>query len=234
MNKVDIFSHLNYQIEVYDTVTSTQDVCLERAEGSENKVIVGINQSQGRGTRNRNWNSSVGGLWFSFSQIHSNPEELPTIISVALHKTLSKYAPEVSIKWFNDIYLKDKKLAGILCETHHTKQNITICGVGININNSVADSQNSIALKEILGKEIDITTILKLFLQNLKETLELSFYDIKTYFKQDNYSIGKILTINKKMYTIISILDDLSLELQDEDDIISTLSWEEYYQKSLN
>jgi len=53
------------------------------------------------------------------------------------------------IKWPNDIYVKDQKIAGILIENSIRSSRIseTIIGVGLNVNQTVFDGVNATSLK---------------------------------------------------------------------------------------
>lgn len=66
---------------------------------------------------------------------------------------------EVTVKWPNDIYWKDKKLAGILIENNLLGGRIasSIVGVGLNVNQEVftSNAPNPISLKQITGCEWD-------------------------------------------------------------------------------
>ena len=66
----------------------------------------------------------------------------------------------LSIKWPNDIYFEDKKVAGILVENAIIGNEVkySIAGIGLNLNQTkfVSDAPNPVSLKQITGKEYDI------------------------------------------------------------------------------
>jgi BirA family biotin operon repressor/biotin-[acetyl-CoA-carboxylase] ligase len=72
---------------------------------------------------------------------------------------------EVTIKWPNDIYCGDKKLAGILIENMLLGRYISnsIVGIGINVNqtNWRSDAPNPISLSQILGHEVEREALLE-------------------------------------------------------------------------
>ncbi len=86
-------------------------------------------------------------------------------ISVSLLKILSHYVnmEKLWVKWPNDIYYDDKKIAGILIENTIVGISLkkTIIGVGLNINQSNFNSSapNPISLYQILDKEINVKEI---------------------------------------------------------------------------
>ena len=87
------------------------------------------------------------------------------IISLAIKEELDTYTTDISIKWPNDIYWKEKKICGMLIENDLMGRNISqsIAGIGININQETFHSfaPNPVSLRQITGKEFDLFEILK-------------------------------------------------------------------------
>lgn len=82
-------------------------------------------------------------LWFF--QSFWKPDQqflISQIVSLAIKEELDTYTTDISIKWPNDIYWKDKKICGMLIENDLMGRNISqsIAGVGININQEVFHS----------------------------------------------------------------------------------------------
>ena len=112
-------------------------------------VICAWRQSAGTGQHGRSFTSPRGGLYFSV--IASPPlvqSDFPLItlaVGLACREVLSAMCRiDISIKWPNDLYITNKKVAGILCETvphlvDAAFQPVVIIGVGINVNNSIID-----------------------------------------------------------------------------------------------
>ena len=128
-------------------------------------------QTAGRGQGSNHWESENGkNLLFS---ILCHPVWVPItsqfIISeaeaIALHDALSVYTDDITIKWPNDIYWKDKKISGTIIENSLHGGHIKDCiiGTGININQTEfkSDAPNPVSLYQIIGKETDRMTILK-------------------------------------------------------------------------
>lgn len=99
------------------------------------------------------------------------------VVSLALAKVLKQHLNEVKIKWPNDIYVGEKKIAGILIE--NTVKGITldssIVGVGVNVNQEHfhSDAPNPVSMKQLLKKDFDLQDILKAFLLRLENYLEV-------------------------------------------------------------
>jgi BirA family transcriptional regulator, biotin operon repressor / biotin---[acetyl-CoA-carboxylase] ligase len=135
----------------FDQIDSTNRIAKElliKGKPSGTVVHAGM-QSAGKGQYGRTFNSPPGGLYFSLllkpnlDQAHLPLVTLATGLACrdVLH---SSFSIQPQIKWPNDIYLNDKKLAGILCEnlgTHAGKDTCAnvVIGVGLNINNTTED-----------------------------------------------------------------------------------------------
>ena len=142
-----------------------------------NIAVVADYQTAGRGCGTNRWESERGkNLLFSLL-IH--PEDLPAnkqfqismAISLAIVDALGQLVGDLSIKWPNDIYWRNGKLAGILIE-NTLKGNLikeSIIGVGLNVNQREfhSDAPNPVSLWQITGQETDREQLLKDILQRL-------------------------------------------------------------------
>jgi BirA family biotin operon repressor/biotin-[acetyl-CoA-carboxylase] ligase len=141
-------------------------------------------QTQGKGLGSNKWVSHKGqNILISFlfqppitiqNQFYFNQ-----YFSIAIFTFLSRYLENLSIKWPNDIYVGNKKIAGILIEHSIQGSNLqcTIAGVGININQTCFDPTvlNPTSLAQITGKEFDIKTLIS----ELVGVLEAQYHLIK-------------------------------------------------------
>lgn len=115
-------------------------------------VCVAEYQSAGRGRRGRTWVSPYGhhlyfSLFWTFPQGMAQAMGLSLVVACALVEVLKSFGVEnIGVKWPNDIYLDNKKLAGILIEMsgQADSQCQLIIGVGVNM-----------AMSEEQGKGID-------------------------------------------------------------------------------
>lgn len=147
----------------FDKINSTNDYLKEHINEFENYDIVSAKiQTLGRGRRGNTWLSSEGMAMFSFlleNKYNLNIKDytkLPMIAGIAVLNTLKKISNEnFTFKWTNDIYYKDKKIAGILVEKNNNK---FIIGIGININNKIPKDIENIAIS--LGKNYNIDEII--------------------------------------------------------------------------
>jgi BirA family biotin operon repressor/biotin-[acetyl-CoA-carboxylase] ligase len=94
-------------------------------------------------------------------------------VSVAVRRIVGE---DFTIKWPNDIYWKDKKVAGILIENAIVGSEVkySIAGIGLNVNQTEfqSDAPNPISLKQITGKEYNIDELMKKLYEEVQRTLE--------------------------------------------------------------
>jgi BirA family biotin operon repressor/biotin-[acetyl-CoA-carboxylase] ligase len=162
------------------------DVCRELAvSGAEEfTIVVADEQTKGRGRVGREWFSPPGqSLYLS---VLLRPTLLPSqlnwitmiaalaIVDVLNHQMQSATChARVSLKWFNDVLLNGKKIAGILVESSFTHSSVdyAVLGIGINVNTDFTHSPVDIqtkatSLKNECGVEVDREEILQALLSN--------------------------------------------------------------------
>ena len=164
-------------------------------------------QTAGKGQTGNSWESEEGkNLLFSLllQPHHIQIEEqfiLSQIVSVAIVHVLSRYSSGFSIKWPNDIYFENKKIAGILIENsiQNGKIKATIVGIGLNINQKkfISNAPNPVSLCQITGKRhvrnsvlsLIINEIMKLYLSADFETIRME-YATNLYRKNGFYAFS--------------------------------------------
>lgn len=151
-------------------------------------------QTAGKGQVGNSWESEAEkNLLFSLLLKPSHIEItehflLSQIVSIGIKNVLDKHTDNILIKWPNDIYWKDKKIAGILIENSIQNSHIqsSIIGIGLNINQiDFKSTPNAISLKQITGQEYNKEELLK--------TIIDSIFDIynnldKTYIKKSYFN----------------------------------------------
>lgn len=127
-------------------------------------------QTAGRGQTGNSWESEAGKNLLFSTLIKTNkltPQNqflLNELISIAIINVLRQYIPDVCIKWPNDIYYHNRKLAGILIEGQISGSSLTaIAGVGLNVNQMqfLSNALNPISLKQITGQDYNIKQLLQ-------------------------------------------------------------------------
>ena len=144
---------LGKNVEYYNRLESTNNEAWELIEekNQHGTIVVTDNQFNGKGRKNNSWSMVAGkGLAFSiildkqYPNIYSGLISLASGISVV--ESLNKRGVDASLKWPNDIFVSDKKLGGILCETKIKKNQIEkiVVGVGINVNETIEEHSNEL------------------------------------------------------------------------------------------
>ena len=154
-----IQKNTNLTIRYKPETKSTQTDAKEGIEAGNqgNTLYLSTCQTAGRGRFQRPYYSpSQGGIYMS---LHIQPnlpyEKLPSytlLVAAAVYKAIKNLTMiEVDIKWVNDIYFKNKKIAGILTEAMTSVETglVTDVIIGLGINFSIADFPDD--LKEKAG-----------------------------------------------------------------------------------
>lgn len=150
---------------------------MREKEQPEGTVVITDYQTAGRGQKGNSWESERGkNLTFS---ILLHPNHIPPgkqfilsqLISIAIVGVLKEYDRHFTIKWPNDIYWKEKKIAGMLIEVDLTGSSLSnaIIGIGININQRhfKSDAPNPVSLTQITGKEHNLSELLEKILDSI-------------------------------------------------------------------
>lgn len=135
----------------------------------EGTVVIADEQMQGRGQMNNVWESEPGSNILMSIVLY--PVFLPVqyqfllskIVTIGLLEVLSEKVDDVKIKWPNDLYIGEKKVAGILIENSimgHTLSS-SVIGVGLNVNQLefASNAPNPVSLRNILGNKIRLEEI---------------------------------------------------------------------------
>lgn len=123
----------------FDSIDSTNNYLAKQPFNKKVQVCFASEQTSGKGQQGRVWQGEkYGSILFSIRKVfpkNVNISGLSLVIALAIIKCIESYAKEVKlgIKWPNDIYCSNKKLAGILIENQSQHNfNSSIIGVGIN------------------------------------------------------------------------------------------------------
>ncbi|MDO4754900.1 MAG: biotin--[acetyl-CoA-carboxylase] ligase [Parabacteroides sp.] len=172
----------------FESVESTNVTAVQYAlDGAdEGTVIVADQQQGGRGRMKRVWSSPLGGLWFSIIlRPKIDPEhiaQVTMVAGIAVAKVLRKLYENdiISIKWPNDLLVRNKKVCGILSEMQlNTEGNVdyVVVGIGINVNVDYDDFPTELkgtaaSLNEIFNKKITCSEVLHKILIEFNDVYE--------------------------------------------------------------
>jgi BirA family biotin operon repressor/biotin-[acetyl-CoA-carboxylase] ligase len=98
---------------------------------------------------------------------------LSEVVALSLVDALAEYGVECRIKWTNDIYAGDKKIAGVLIEQSLAGDTIarTVVGIGLNVNQREfpPDLPNPTSIVVERGAECERREVLECFLKHLEK-----------------------------------------------------------------
>ena len=148
------------------TSTNTELKLLQKKSPlTEGFVVMTDFQTNGRGQMGSSWYSGKGKnlllsiLLYPHSVKARDQFIISRIVSLAIKRVLDRYLENVTIKWPNDIYWNNKKIAGILIENSLIGQHIdhTILGIGLNVNEDAFPEglPNPVSMKQIVGIDLD-------------------------------------------------------------------------------
>ena len=153
-----------------EQVDSTNSyVSVHAGELDDMTMVIADTQTAGRGQRGNSWESEPGRN-LTFTLLH-RPEGIAPreqfAISEATALAIADFLEETGIrakvKWPNDIYADDGKIAGILIEHSLTGSAITDSriGVGLNVNQREfrSDAPNPVSMANLLGADTDISRV---------------------------------------------------------------------------
>ena len=110
-------------VQAFASITSTLDVAHRLAPSvPAGTVVLADEQSAGRGTHGRRWMSRAGeGVWLALIERPADARALDVLsIRCGLYaaEALDEVATgRIGVKWPNDLYVRARKLAGVLIET---------------------------------------------------------------------------------------------------------------------
>ncbi len=145
----------------------------------EGTIIIAREQFAGKGQDSNSWHSAPGDnltLSILLKPQFLNPANqfsLNEMVSLAVTEAIEKFLPEeakIHIKWPNDIYVGDRKVAGILIKNFISGRilDASIVGIGINVNQKKfpASIPNAISISMVAGISIEIKEVFKALVES--------------------------------------------------------------------
>jgi BirA family biotin operon repressor/biotin-[acetyl-CoA-carboxylase] ligase len=166
-----------------ETVPSTNVFALSllaQKKIAEGTIVIARSQTAGKGQLTNVWESEPNKnitlsvvFYPSFLQI-SNHFLLNQAIALGVHDFIQIYVKkQIKIKWSNDIYIENKKVAGILIQNSlqgNTLQH-SVVGIGININQTIflSDAPNPTSLTNETGEYFNLDAAISFLCKCLEE-----------------------------------------------------------------
>jgi BirA family biotin operon repressor/biotin-[acetyl-CoA-carboxylase] ligase len=181
-----------YHEEISSTHDRVRELLAQPVKPPLPCLVVAKRQTAGRGRGNKRWWSGEGALLMSFgfelSPDTLTRDQLPTLsiaIAQSVASVLRLYLPMHTLEVHppNDVFADGKKICGILLESPTPL--LGIIGIGLNVNNRLSDvpadfiadltSRPITSMIELLGKETDISCLIKEILEGMSIVLRPKF-----------------------------------------------------------
>ena len=207
---------MDYEIVFLHETDSTNLEVIRRYEKGDLKVpsvVVADYQTAGKGYDDHYWESEKGKnllISMAWKPVHIEPSGqfvITQIVSLALTdllKNILGQEKKIKIKWPNDIYVNDRKIAGILIQNYIQGDQIdlSVIGVGFNVNQKqfLPETPNPTSVLLETGKIFDTKTLLQSLLKkfnayyykNLSSTKEIGELYHNQLYRLDELSHFKI------------------------------------------
>lgn len=202
--------------ELVDTLASTNNYMLEQIKAGKpsGSLVLCEHQTAGRGRLGRTWHSPYAAniyfaLYWHFDKDTSELSGLSQVVSVAVLKSLQQNnVPNLCLKWPNDIYHRDKKLAGVLIDMIGESHSATDTVIGVGVNISMHTKENVIDqpwtdIHTITDKFPDRNQIIMALIESIYcDLLEFSKNGFESFAKrwseQDCLANKPVIAINGK------------------------------------
>jgi BirA family biotin operon repressor/biotin-[acetyl-CoA-carboxylase] ligase len=196
---------------IFDSLTSTNEYAKEHDDGGDFVVSANV-QTGGKGTKGRSFLSERGGVYLTLVR-HPNLTagrafQIMINACVAVCRTVENYNIPPRIRWPNDVLVGDKKISGTLIENTFSGDRVSrsIVGIGLNVNNHLADEIADIAttMAKEGGTSLSVEEVRSTLINNLQKEYTVS--DYKRYIDW----LGSEVSITAADQTFRAVAEDVS------------------------
>lgn len=224
----------NYPILYFDEVDSTNNVLRQKVKEQicyPPFAIAAGYQTAGRGQRQNRWQSVADkNILCSFLVQGFKINQLPHInnaAATAIRETLSAFdIVNANVKWPNDIFVFDNKIAGVLIENviAGTELKYCIVGVGINVNQTNDLLPTATSMAATSGSQYPINDVLIYLFQSFysqlkKETTQL-LAELNMHIYKRDEPVTFLTEKGSSIYTVQSILKNGNLLVSDNSNYV--------------
>ena len=219
-----------------EEVDSTNNEALRHISEMDNlSVIAAVHQTAGRGQRGNSWLTHAGeNLTFSMvvkfggsglAPIEANKQfAITRSVTLGVSDYLDAEGIECTVKWPNDIYVKNRKICGILIENSLCGRFIasSVIGIGLNVNQQEFPPHlvNPVSMSILTGKEYDIRgELIKLcgYVRTRLHRFANNDEYVRRLFRFGNFHEYVVCSTGKSiMAKIIGVTDSGLLQLETE------------------
>jgi BirA family transcriptional regulator, biotin operon repressor / biotin---[acetyl-CoA-carboxylase] ligase len=170
------------EVVVLEETASTNDVVTKMSSGDwrEGLCVFAEHQIAGRGQRGKTW-ESVAGKGLSFSILLrpnidvKESERLPAWVAAIIARTLGdEFGVRATVKPPNDVYINERKIAGVLVEMRARagRPHVAVVGIGLNVNHAPSDFSEALRARAtsvaiVRRRRVDRNSLAATLLRNL-------------------------------------------------------------------
>ena len=196
-------------IHIQETTSTMKDVKNFLNNHEKNCIVLSDMQTEGRGQRGNLWHSPLGNVYcsVSFSNLLNFKDHFMynVLIAVSIKLALESFdAKDISFKWPNDIFHKNKKFSGMISEIFkcNNSKPYIISGFGINIFNSPVFKKYPTTYVKSFCNINSIESFLEVF-------FEILFLNFNKYFYKDTKHLlelfkNSLMKINEDITILLS------------------------------
>ena len=165
-----------------DVIGSTNDLARELAIAGApaGTVVLAEEQTAGRGRQGRSWIAPPGRALTLSIVVRTSDEALamlPLTVAVAVCEACESVSPvEAAVKWPNDVWIGERKVAGILIEAR-PQDRWAVVGIGVNVDTAAEElpaelRETATSLRIATGGEVGREAALHALLEALAGQIE--------------------------------------------------------------
>ena len=181
-------------------------------------------QEKGKGQRGNHWESEgqknvlLSILVSDFIHVTDlYTVNLASVLSVA--EVLESYHIKAKIKWPNDVFVNDEKIAGCLIENALEGDQIKYCvvGIGLNVNQKYFPKFSACSMQTVTNKEHDRLEIIKALCSQLDKNIALQADELLRKVNERLYKAGEMVTFanerSKETYQVLRMMPNGNLKV---------------------
>jgi BirA family transcriptional regulator, biotin operon repressor / biotin---[acetyl-CoA-carboxylase] ligase len=152
-------------------------------------LVTADEQSAGRGRQGRTWTAAPRSALLMSVVLRDLRETLPLVAAVAICEALPL---DCAIKWPNDIWVKQRKLAGILVEGR-PQEGWAVLGVGLNVRTTEFPEELRETATSLLREGVDVSSeaVLERILVALSKWLTRPISEVLSAWRTRDALLGR-------------------------------------------
>ena len=183
-----------------DVTGSSNDVARELAAAGTRAgtVVLAEEQTAGRGRQGRSWVAPRGRALTLSVVVRGASDLLPLATGVAVCEACEQVAPvRCAVKWPNDVWVDERKLAGILIEAR-PQEDWAVVGIGLNVQTAAEElpaelRATATSLRIATGAEVGREAVLDALLEALAGRLDASAEEVLTAYRTRDALHGRMI-----------------------------------------